>query len=462
VKTNIRVLEVQPYYSLEVAREPLKFGNVVVEDCLYCHVRVRVENGQSQVADGWGSIFLMDMWGWPTANVDHPDREAAMRELNRHFCARVRDHQGYAHPIDIFLEAEQDLASLSRQVCEDMKLAEQMPFLAALIAAAPVDAALHDAFGQVNGISTYEGYGAEHMRHDLGYHLGAEFSSKHISDYISPPLPQLPIFHLVGGLDILHKSEVPADAVHDGLPHSLEGWIERDGLVCLKVKLRGSDLDWDLDRFLQVVQVARRVHKRQGINELYLSADTNEQCDSPDYVVELLTKLRERDREAFDALLYIEQPTERELSAHRYDMREPSKLKPIILDESLTSLEDFDLALELGWSGVALKTCKCQSTDLLLVAKAEEQGIPYTLQDLTNPGLALLQSVGLAAHTRTIKGVEGNSRQYFPDISKPEARVHPGIFGVKDGYVPTTSLSGAGLGFRVDEIDRPIFREAGQ
>jgi hypothetical protein len=94
---------------------------------------------------------------------------------------------------------------------------------------------------------------------------------------------------------------------------------------------------------------------------------------------------------------------------------------------------------------------------LLFLAKAEEAGIPYTIQDLTNPGLALLQSVGLAARTHTIKGVEGNSRQYFPQISQPEAKVHPGIFRVENGQVATASLSGSGLGFRVAEIERDIF-----
>ncbi|MCC7355835.1 MAG: hypothetical protein IT330_19005, partial [Anaerolineae bacterium] len=82
MRTDIRVLEVQPYYSQEKAREPLKFGNVVVEECLYCHVRARVENRAGKVADGWGAIFLMDMWGWPTPKVTHPDREEAMRRVN--------------------------------------------------------------------------------------------------------------------------------------------------------------------------------------------------------------------------------------------------------------------------------------------------------------------------------------------------------------------------------------------
>lgn len=35
MRTDVRILEVEPHYSNERAREPLKFGNVVVEECLY-------------------------------------------------------------------------------------------------------------------------------------------------------------------------------------------------------------------------------------------------------------------------------------------------------------------------------------------------------------------------------------------------------------------------------------------
>jgi hypothetical protein len=63
----------------------------------------------------------------------------------------------------------------------------------------------------------------------------------------------------------------------------------------------------------------------------------------------------------------------------------------------------------------------------------------------------------LAARTHTIKGVESNSRQYFPQISLAEAKVHPNIFRVKDGRVSTASLTGSGFGFRVPEIERDIF-----
>jgi hypothetical protein len=267
----------------------------------------------------------------------------------------------------------------------------------------------------------------------------------------------VPAFHLIGGLDKLWESEVDASDPQDGLPNSLEAWVERDGLTCLKVKLRGNDLAWDLNRMIEVHRVAQEVQRRTGLHEVHYSADTNEQCESPEYVVELMMRLRERSPETFAEVLYIEQPTERDLALRRFDMRPVSELKPTILDESLTTLDDFALALELGWSGIALKTCKCQSADLVYVAKCEEEKVPYTIQDLTNPGLALIQSVGLAARTRPLMGVEANSCQFFPATSIAEAQVHEGVFRRVKGCLSTATIQGTGLGYQVQRIPRSIF-----
>jgi L-alanine-DL-glutamate epimerase-like enolase superfamily enzyme len=462
---DIRILEIEPSFSDEKAREPLKFGAVVMDVVTLCHVRARVESRRGQVADGWGAIFLSDFWAFPTPRIEHATKDPAMRRVVEAFCRRAADYQTFAHPIDIFLELEGELREISAQVSREMALPEMMPFLAALVCASPVDAALHDAFGLVNGISSYAGYGPDFVSHDLGAYLGPDFRGRYLSDFVRPHhAPTVPVFHLVGGLDRLSASEVGPDAPDDGRPNSLDRWIEQDGLFCLKVKLRGTDLAWDLDRLLSVYRIAREVQARQGRDELlaaagpYLSADTNEQCESPAYMVELLHRLREASPRAYDALLYVEQPTERDLTAHRFDLRELAALKPVIVDESLTGLEDMSLALELGWSGVALKTCKCHSMALLVAARAEVMGIPYTVQDLTNPGLALLHSVGLAARLHPLMGVEANSRQYYPDTSAPEAEVHPGIVQVRNGVAWTETLQGPGLGYQVEKIRRPIFQ----
>ncbi len=83
---------------------------------------------------------------------------------------------------------------------------------------------------------------------------------------------------------------------------------------------------------------------------------------------------------------------------------------------------------------------------------AELAQIPYAVQDLTNPSIALLESVGLAARTHTILGVEANSRQFFPAANAMAAAVHPDLYQVRNGVARTTSLRGPGLGMQIDKM----------
>ena len=452
--TDIRVLDVQPHFTVERARTPVKFGGVVMEGAIYCHVRATVENRAGQRAEGWGAIFLSDVWAWPTAQVGHEGAEQLMRQFVVHWCRRVADADGFSHPVDLFWRLEPELMPLAERICRTSGLAETMPRLAALVSASPVDAALHDAFGNAAGFSTYDGYGKEHMAHDLAEWLGAEFQGRYIADYLVPLAKWVDAFHLVGGLDKLTDAEITADDPDDGLPVSLEQWIRYEGIHCLKVKLRGNDLPWDLQRLVAVSSIARQQHEKLGIAQMWLSADTNEMCPEPEYMVELLEKFRARDRRAFDVLLYVEQPCERDLKRRLLDVRQLAKLKPVLVDEALASLDDLDLARQLGYTGIALKSCKCQSEQLVMAAKASQLGMPFAVQDLTNPGIALLHSVGLAGRLRTIRGVESNSRQFFPATSQPERRVHPGFYKLSNGRIDTSSLGGPGLGYRWPEIGR--------
>lgn len=449
--TDIRVREAQAYFSDERAREPLKFGNSVVDAVTLCHVRVEVENRRGQVAIGWGAIFLSHLWAFPGVDIDHFVKDMLMRRITEEFCQRVVNFTDFAHPIDIFVALEDDLQAINLRLCREMAIKQDMPFLGALVSASPVDAALHDAFGNVNHISTYDGYSAEFMS-DLSHYLGAGFQGRYVGDFLRPSfMPILPIFHVVGGLDKLRSSELSSD----GRPNSLESWIRQEGVYCLKVKQNGKNVEWDVDRLLDVYAVAAGTSTQP--DRIRMSLDANEQCESPAYMIELLNRVREKNPLAYDSIILIEQPTERDMRHSRFDMRELASMKPVFVDESLTSIEDMDVALELGWSGIALKICKCHSMELLLAAKAAASNIPYAMQDLTCPGIALLHSVGLTARLNPVLGVETNARQYYPDTSAPEAALHPGIFHVRDGLVSTATLGGTGLGYRLSEINRPIF-----
>lgn len=447
--SDIKLLDVQPTFEELKLRTPLKFGTGVVDSITSLTVRATVENRRGEVAEGLGNILLSYLWGYPSATMSAEQRDDAMRRLSERFCDFMLENAQFGHPVDLFLETKPELPRLSAEVDCETSAADPMPLLGTLVCASPLDAALTDGFGKVNGICSYDGYGSEFMAHDLSPWCGPDFAGKYPGDYLhSAYKAYLPVFHLVGGLDKLTASEVTDEDPRDGLPVSLDQWIERDGIRCFKVKLRGDDNEWDVQRTADIAQVIRETYERLGIEgEFHLSTDSNEMNPDPQSVVEYLHKLRELSPEAFDALLYLEQPTERDLTASRFDMSEVAAIKPVVVDEGVTSVEMMDLAIELGWSGVGLKTCKSHSSSLLYVAKAVEQGLVLTFQDLTNPGLSLVHEAGFAARIDTLMGFEYNSRQYLPDAHSDITSRHEALFTVRDGQVSTKSIGGPGLGY---------------
>src|SRR5690606_22482053 len=217
-----------------------------------------------------------------------------------------------------------ELRPLKRTLCARHPPGEERPYLGALTCASPVAHAVHDAFGRANGIDSYTGYGPEHMAFDLSRYLGTAYQGVYPAQFLRQAyLPSVPVFHLVGGLDLLRRTEVTDDFPRDGIPNSLDDWIVRDGVFCLKVKLQGRNLAWDLERTQEVSSIYHEVRgslRPDLPDRPFLTVDTNEQCESPDYIVEYLHRLREQAPQVYDEVLYIEQPTERDLTAHRWDM----------------------------------------------------------------------------------------------------------------------------------------------
>ena len=446
-------------YETEVVsyrfRYPLKFGKVVVEKSPSLLVKIEVENRKGEVGDGVGAMPLLTKWAFPDPDVDEEKKLEVMIKIGEETCKVLKEKYSwkYGHPIDIMMPLHDKILALGNKVSREIGLPKFMPKLGVLVASSPVDAALHDAFGRVNGISSYEGYGPKHMRHDLSFYLGERFRGKYISDYLRGDfVRRLPIFHLVGALDKIYREEVDAEDPRDGLPVALEDWIERDGVFCLKVKLRGNDLKWDVERTSLVAEVAQEKLKELGREEFYLSIDSNEMNPNPEFTLEYLRRLKKRSPLAFERLLYLEQPTERDLERHRFRLDKVSSVKMVLADEGVVDLNTLKLALQLGWSGVAVKTCKWHTSSLLYIAYMEENGIPYSIQDLTCPGLSLVHEAGLAARTKPIKGFEYNARQYLPHAFPEVQERHRSLFKVKDGYVETDTLLNLGLGYDVRDV----------
>jgi L-alanine-DL-glutamate epimerase-like enolase superfamily enzyme len=157
--------------------------------------------------------------------------------------------------------------------------------------------------------------------------------------------------------------------------------------------------------------------------------------------------VREATPTGFDRILYIEQPTARDLQKDRANvMHEAARLRPVVIDESLTDLDSLVLAREMGYTGVALKACKGQSQAMLMAAAAQKYGMFLCVQDLTCPGASLIHSAGIAARVPGNAGIEANARQFVPSANRAWEARFPGLFTIHDGVMNTGQLTGPGLG----------------
>jgi L-alanine-DL-glutamate epimerase-like enolase superfamily enzyme len=433
-------------YEDYLYRTPIKFGGVALDRVTLLNVNCTVRSGR-QVARGFGSMPLGNVWSFPSRVLTYDDTLTAMKALVERIARILEDYQGPDHPIDVAHTLEPAYLRAAADVSRERNLAEPIPTLCALVCASPFDAALHDAFGKIHGVSCYDTYGPDFIVHDLGHYLAPEFKGERLDQYVSrKPKPRMPLYHLAGALDPIEASDV-AKPVGDGLPETLPEWIRFNGLTHLKIKLNGDDLGWDVERVLRVDAAAARTQENRGVSQWFYSLDFNERCQSVEYLLEFLRRLQERAPAGFERIQYIEQPTARDLKTNRSNvMHEAAKLRPIVIDESLTDLESLQLAREMGYTGVALKACKGQSQSLLMAAAARKYGLFLCAQDLTCVGASLIHSAGLAAHVPGVAAIEANGRQYCPAANaRWEGRV-PGLFRVTDGTMETGVLTGPGLG----------------
>ncbi len=456
--TDIQTIGTALYFLPVTNRIPLKFGREVVTGVTCARAWMRVRDRQGQVSEGWGETPLSATWVWPST-LSFQDRENALKLFSVQLAEAWAQFDVAGHPLEVGHAFQTDvLPGLWREFNSQRgESVEPMPWLAALVCCSAFDLALHDAFGRSVKRPVYHTYGGNFMSRDLAHFITPasdtriDFRNKFPEDFmVEPKSTKLPVWHLVGGLDPLEPEEVDRTVSDDGYPATLAAWIERDGLNCLKIKLRGDDQPWDLDRILRVARIAA-AHEVD-----WLTIDFNCMVLNPDYVNAILDELLTDHPRVYGKILYVEQPFPYELERHRIDVHSVAARKPLFMDESAHAWEQVALGRDLGWTGVALKTCKTQTGALLSACWAKAHGMQLMVQDLTNPMLAMIPHVQLAAHVGTIMGVESNAMQFYPDASLPEAQVHPGLFQRREGVLDLASISGSGFGYRLDEIKRRL------
>ena len=453
--TDVRIAEVRHAYEDWVYRAPYKFGGRIVDKVTILNVRCRVETRGGQVAWGFGSMTLGNMWAFPSPTMPYESTLRAMKALAERIARIAGRCTEVGHPLDLALVLEPAYLTAAAEVSRDLKLDQPIPKLCTLVVGSAFDAALHDAFGKVHRRNVYATYGPDLMTHDLSRYLGGEFKGDRLDRFLlREPQERIPLFHSVGGLDPLEAKDVK-QPIGDGLPETLPEWIQFNGLVRIKIKLSGEDLRGDVERTLRIDRVTADTQARRGVADWKYCLDFNERCPNVGYVLDFLRQARAGAPQGFARILYVEQPTARDLEADRANvMHEAARLRPVVIDESLTGLDSLRLARAMGYNGVALKACKGQSQAMLMAAAARKYGMFLCVQDLTCPGASLIHSVGISAHVPAVAGIEANARQYVPAANKPWTERFPGIFDVTDGYIRPAGIRGPGLGIPDDLVPR--------
>lgn len=455
--TDIHIVDVELYLLPVTTRVPLKFGSETLSSVTCARAKVTVENPAGKRAEGWGETPLSVQWVWPSVE-SYSSRYDALISFCNKLAVEWKSFDGWGHPIELACEFQASiLPDAQTQFNQSRSNDAPLPYLAALVAASVFDQAIHDAYGNCHAIDIYRTYRSEFMSRDLASLIspapssGVSFDGLYPNDFlVETPPKSLPVWHLVGGLDPISPEELTGNEPNDGYPVLLDDWIKRDGLDCLKIKLRGTDAEWDLERLKRIGKISLKHNVR------YLTADFNCTVRNPEYVNQILDQLQTDHPAISERLIYIEQPFPYELEEHRIDVRSVSRRKLLFLDESAHDWKFVRLGRELGWSGVALKTCKTQTGALLSLCWAKAHQMPLMVQDLTNPMLAQIPHVRLAAHAGTLRGVESNAMQFYPDASNCEAAVHPGLYRRRNGQLNLSTIGGSGFGYRINEIKREL------
>lgn len=433
-----RILDAKVTYFHQPFLKPLQISSGKITEITEARAEVRVAvDGKEAV--GRGSIYLSDLWAWPEPSLTHDQRDAILRDLCDHIAANLWDLCGaeQAHPMELGLRLHNSLChdapadgSSTHSAFRILHSTFCIPsVLARAMCASPFDAAIHDGVGLALGKSAFGFY--EDSRPipsgDALFRGGSVCRS--VRGMLQPPRREFDAWLIVSRGDSFGEDGVAP-------------WVQERGYRAFKVKILGRDNQDDAARTAEVYQAVKSL----GLDKPRLTVDSNEANPNADGVLDYLERLRSIDSKAFDALEYLEQPTARDIVANPNDWRKVTRLKPVLLDEGLTSFDILPVAREQGWSGLALKTCKGHSFALLAAAWAYENGLMISLQDLTNPGLSAIHAALFAAHVPTVNGVELNSPQYTPAANAEWLPRLSGLLDPRNGIHVLADAAPPGLG----------------
>ncbi len=409
---RIRICEVSQAVRNVHLRMPFRYGGATMTAVPVLHLRTLVEDAQGRRAEGWSADGLPPGWFDKRPGRGFADDIASLRFAVDQAVA-VYLAGGLTTAFDLWHQAYHGV--------REQGFARGENGLTCGFGPALVERSVIDAVGKLGGTEVHETFRQNRLGVDLA-ELHPELAGWHVEQSVGAhPLDSLAVRQTVGLGDPLTEADLgDGDRLHDHLPQTLEEYLVETGLRYLKIKLCGR-LDDDLARLRAIAALLERLVPQRYV----LTLDGNEQFAEPAGVAALLEALAADHelRRCYDSIAYIEQPFARQVALDPEVMRglpELNALKPITIDESDDRLEAFKLALELGYSGIAVKNCKGVTKAVANYALARRFTIlrsplkPYFLtgEDLMNtPAIPLQQDLATAAMLG-IADVERNGHHY--------------------------------------------------
>ncbi len=438
-------------------RMPFKYGVATLTSVPILHAEMTIESADGTVGVGVSADILPPKWFDKDPSKDY-----------RH---NVHDLLFVARSAaDAFLESSRSPRTMF-EIWRDGYAAtlaagdsRELNHLTSSHGSTLMERALIDAIGRLKGLSYHE------MLQENT--LGIRFESLHSQlqgvtpgDVIaSPPLAGMYVRHTVGLADPIMTADIPSeDRLDDGLPQSLEEYVDEQGISYLKIKVNG-DLEADLERIRQIASLMDRSEK-----PYHLTLDGNEQYRSMDIFRELLVRIEEDNNlnRFYDSILFIEQPLERSTALNpdlADGIRSISARKPMLVDESDGDIDTFKEAVRLGYKGVSSKNCKGLIKALANLGLVRYLGQGYFLsgEDLMNlPVVPVHQDLTHVA-CLGVNHVERNGHHYVHGLNhlseqeRETCRKNHGtlyrelgdslVLDIQDGKIDISSLQIPGLG----------------
>jgi len=470
--SEIKLIDATLHRTETQTRMPFRFGIAVMTAAPHVFLQCRYEI-DGTVVTGIAAEGLLPKWFDKS-----PDKPAA-QEIDEMLLV-IRRAVGFARDVSAASAFEFWQQVYQAQV---KWAAEQgLPSLLAQFGVSMVERTLLDALARAEQCTL-----ATLLRENrVGLDLAAihpELAGRTPGEFLpAQPLSKIIARHTVGLSDPLTAAELtPENAIHDGLPQTLEDCIRFYGLYHFKLKVQG-DVDQDLERLRSVA----RVITRQCGTRYAFTLDGNEQYRTFPRFVGLWDRIQADAllHTFFERLIFIEQPLYRDVALDPAiaNIADWKNGPPVIIDESDAELGALAQALKLGYAGTSHKNCKgimkaAAHRCLINFRNATENTNRYQMsgEDLVNIGpVALLQDLAAQAALGNTS-VERNGHHYyhglsaFPkSISQSMLQHHGDLYTpMDDGYarvnitggeLDLTSINAAPFGVGV-EIPMDAFQE---